>query len=323
MILAGAGVGGGSLNYANTLYVPPEPFFNDQQWRHITDWRSRADAALPAGAADAGRGREPDVHRRRPDRQRGRRRDGVRRHLRPDPGRGVLRPRRNQDARKDGAGPVLRRRRPRPHRLPGVRLLHDGLPLRRQEHPAQELSRPRGICWGASASDDDGEEFRAALRRTVGGPHRSHRKLAAPGQAHVHRQPPDPGRGHLGHAASAVQDAGYRQAAAAFETAGRADPDQLGIDRRCRTVEGLTRPGLDARGGDHLVDSPDGGYPRRTRPVRQGLQRDGAAADPDDRRPRPAGHRCAALEAAARHRRRGSAQACCGCSIPVSGANAR
>ena len=40
MILAGAGVGGGSLNYANTLYVPPEPFFNDPQWKHITDWRA-------------------------------------------------------------------------------------------------------------------------------------------------------------------------------------------------------------------------------------------------------------------------------------------
>ncbi|SOX52372.1 GMC family oxidoreductase [Mycobacterium ahvazicum] len=40
LILAGAGVGGGSLNYANTLYVPPDPFFNDQQWKHITDWRS-------------------------------------------------------------------------------------------------------------------------------------------------------------------------------------------------------------------------------------------------------------------------------------------
>ena len=40
MILAGAGVGGGSLNYANTLYIPPDPFFNDQQWSHITDWRS-------------------------------------------------------------------------------------------------------------------------------------------------------------------------------------------------------------------------------------------------------------------------------------------
>lgn len=40
MILAGAGVGGGSLNYANTLYVPPEPFFNDPQWKNITDWRA-------------------------------------------------------------------------------------------------------------------------------------------------------------------------------------------------------------------------------------------------------------------------------------------
>lgn len=40
MILAGAGVGGGSLNYANTLYVPPEPFFNDPQWKAITDWRA-------------------------------------------------------------------------------------------------------------------------------------------------------------------------------------------------------------------------------------------------------------------------------------------
>ncbi len=40
MILAGAGVGGGSLNYANTLYVPPDPFFNDPQWKNITDWRT-------------------------------------------------------------------------------------------------------------------------------------------------------------------------------------------------------------------------------------------------------------------------------------------
>src|SRR6201995_2736716 len=40
MILAGAGVGGGSLNYANTLYVPSEPFFADRQWSHISDWRS-------------------------------------------------------------------------------------------------------------------------------------------------------------------------------------------------------------------------------------------------------------------------------------------
>ena len=39
MILSGAGVGGGSLNYANTLYEPLAPFYQDAQWRHITDWR--------------------------------------------------------------------------------------------------------------------------------------------------------------------------------------------------------------------------------------------------------------------------------------------
>ncbi|MGW6914993.1 GMC oxidoreductase [Kitasatospora sp. NPDC054939] len=39
LILAGAGVGGGSLNYANTLYVPPKAFFEDRQWQHITDWQ--------------------------------------------------------------------------------------------------------------------------------------------------------------------------------------------------------------------------------------------------------------------------------------------
>ncbi len=38
VILAGAGVGGGSLNYANTLYVPPKRFFEDPQWSGITDW---------------------------------------------------------------------------------------------------------------------------------------------------------------------------------------------------------------------------------------------------------------------------------------------
>ena len=40
LVLAGAGVGGGSLNYANTLYVPPAPFFRDRQWGHITDWQA-------------------------------------------------------------------------------------------------------------------------------------------------------------------------------------------------------------------------------------------------------------------------------------------
>ncbi|WP_432831808.1 FAD-dependent oxidoreductase [Dactylosporangium sp. CA-092794] len=40
LVLAGAGVGGGSLVYANTLYRPPQPFYDDPQWRGIADWRS-------------------------------------------------------------------------------------------------------------------------------------------------------------------------------------------------------------------------------------------------------------------------------------------
>jgi cholesterol oxidase len=40
LILSGAGVGGGSLVYANTLYEPLDPFYRDPAWGHITDWRA-------------------------------------------------------------------------------------------------------------------------------------------------------------------------------------------------------------------------------------------------------------------------------------------
>jgi cholesterol oxidase len=40
LVLSGAGVGGGSLVYANTLYRPPKRFYEDRQWRDITDWEA-------------------------------------------------------------------------------------------------------------------------------------------------------------------------------------------------------------------------------------------------------------------------------------------
>jgi cholesterol oxidase len=40
LVLSGAGVGGGSLVYANTLYEPLPDFYEDPQWRNITDWRA-------------------------------------------------------------------------------------------------------------------------------------------------------------------------------------------------------------------------------------------------------------------------------------------
>lgn len=38
-VFSGAGVGGGSLIYGNTLYEPLPDFYTDRQWAHITDWR--------------------------------------------------------------------------------------------------------------------------------------------------------------------------------------------------------------------------------------------------------------------------------------------
>jgi cholesterol oxidase len=43
-VLSGSGVGGGSLVYANTLYVPPDAFFQAPQWSGLKDWKQ---ALLP------------------------------------------------------------------------------------------------------------------------------------------------------------------------------------------------------------------------------------------------------------------------------------
>lgn len=39
-ILSGTGVGGGSLVYANTLYMPPDDFFNNLSWKKFGDWKN-------------------------------------------------------------------------------------------------------------------------------------------------------------------------------------------------------------------------------------------------------------------------------------------
>lgn len=50
-VVSGSGVGGGSLGYANTLYVPPRAFFADPQWGALNDW----EAALAPHYAEAQR----------------------------------------------------------------------------------------------------------------------------------------------------------------------------------------------------------------------------------------------------------------------------
>ncbi|MGZ6670148.1 MAG: FAD-binding protein, partial [Solirubrobacteraceae bacterium] len=40
LIVSGAGVGGGSLGYANTLYRARDAFFQDPRWRDLADWKA-------------------------------------------------------------------------------------------------------------------------------------------------------------------------------------------------------------------------------------------------------------------------------------------
>ena len=92
LVLAGAGVGGGSLVYSNVLYEPKsEAFYTDKQWAHITDWRQELAPYYDQAKRMLGRTESPTltvVDRAGP---KGRRRDGRRAQRRTDAGRRVLR----------------------------------------------------------------------------------------------------------------------------------------------------------------------------------------------------------------------------------------
>ena len=77
-VLAGAGVGGGSLIYANTLPIPKRGFFASPAWAQPRRLGARARAALPDRAPHARRAAD-DVHDARPTRccRRSRANDGT------------------------------------------------------------------------------------------------------------------------------------------------------------------------------------------------------------------------------------------------------
>lgn len=60
LVLSGAGVGGGSLVYANTLYEPLDGFYRDPQWREITDWRGELAPFYDQARRMLGATRAPD-----------------------------------------------------------------------------------------------------------------------------------------------------------------------------------------------------------------------------------------------------------------------
>ena len=63
VVLSGAGVGGGSLVYANVLYRPPEAFYRDRQWTHISDWASELEPHYATAERMLGRTVNPTTTR--------------------------------------------------------------------------------------------------------------------------------------------------------------------------------------------------------------------------------------------------------------------
>ena len=224
-VVSGCGVGGGSLGYANTLYVPPKAVLRGPPVGGDGGLGERAGAPLRRGPANAGRRAEPHDDPA----------DQLLRELGEELGVGdtykdarrrVLR-RAGQDRRRS----VLRRRGSRPHRLPAVRALHGRLPAWIEEHAGQELPvlrrEARRARDGGTHRDRHPPARLARRRRGLRGRKRPLGRLAAQG-------PPRPsraGRGRGGRAAGHEQAAPAlppeRLAAAHLRAPGRAGADQL------------------------------------------------------------------------------------------------
>ena len=137
-IVSGCGVGGGSLGYANTLYVPPRRFFDDPQWSELGNWEAELaphydEAQRMLGVVDYDQDDPAADLLREFGEELGvgdtysRTRVGV---FLGEPGKTV------PDPYFDGEGPAA-------HRLHALRALHGRLPARRQEHTRQELPLAR------------------------------------------------------------------------------------------------------------------------------------------------------------------------------------
>ncbi|EUA92034.1 cholesterol oxidase [Mycobacterium ulcerans str. Harvey] len=190
-------MGGGSLNYANTLYVPPDPFFNDQQWKHITDWRDELMPHYQQAQRMLGVVKNPTFTDA----------DRIVKEVADEMGFGDTWVPTPVGCSSVPTAPRRRARRcptptsavpARANRLHRMRRVHDRLSPWRQEHPGKELPWSGGIGWCRGDSDDHGEGLRAAAGRVVGGSDGSHRQLGTTGPAYLHRLVPDLGRRYLG-----------------------------------------------------------------------------------------------------------------------------
>ena len=140
LILSGAGVGGGSHVYANTLVCPAEAILRRSGVGGNHRLGRRTGAVYRSGHADARRRSLPvHAYRRRSVHPAGRDRDGKRGNVQQGARRRLLR----QPGRR-GRRSVLRRCWAAPHRLHLMRQLQHRLRPQCQEQADDELSLPGG-----------------------------------------------------------------------------------------------------------------------------------------------------------------------------------
>ena len=167
LVLSGAGVGGGSHVYANTLYVPPKQFFDAPEWASITDWADELAPHLDQATRMLGVVRYPymptDVDRvmQQVATEMGRGRD-----VQQGPGGRLLR-----QPRRRGRRSVLRRGRAAAHRMHLVRQVQHRLRPQRQEQADDELPLPGGEARRRGPRAPRGVRPRPARRRRVRGAH--------------------------------------------------------------------------------------------------------------------------------------------------------
>ena len=287
LILAGAGVGGGSLVYANTLYEPLEAFYKDPQWRDITDWKTEL----------------------APYYDQAKRMLGVVENPLRTPSDDVM----EKVANDLGVGDTF-------HPTP-VGVFFGGPDAARGEHVADPFfggaGPDRNTCIACGdcmtgckynakntlvknylyLAEQRGAKVmplstvtRVAARATAAGttsPSSSPRRSAAPrplDQDDQRRAGRLRGRGDR-HPEAAAPDEGRGPPARPLRPPRLPVPHQLRVDPRRHRAGPVDR--LQLRHRDHLLLPPRRGHPRRAGALRQGQQRDGAAPDRAHRRRRP------------------------------------
>ena len=288
VVLAGAGVGGGSLNYANTLYEPKSPaFYRDRQWGHITDWKAELAPYYAQAKRMLGVVTQPSTTPADLVMQKVAERMGVADTYGPtqvgvfygrdgDKEPGVTVP----DPFFGGAGPARTGCRECGECMTGCRHGAKNTLVKNYLHLAESAgARIVPERTVTEVRERDGRRLRGH-----DGP--QHRLGAHAHRPHVHGRPGGGVGRHLGHPAAAPPDEGRRPARPAVGPPRPPHPHQQREPRRRgRAAQQPRAARLHPRRRDHQLDPPGRHHPHRAVPLREGQQRDGPAVDARDDAP--------------------------------------